>query len=138
MRNRSERVIQRARELRRVMTPQERVLWRRLRNRAVIGLKFRRQKPIDSYIADFCCLENGIVVEVDGVRHRQRDQKVYDVERDAYFKAKGYRVLRFSNDQVEKNVEYVIEKIKLVASRPLARLREREVAAEIFPVGEGS
>lgn len=137
MRNRSPAIIQRARELRAHMTPQECRLWNVLRNRGIAGLKFRRQKPIDGYIADFCCLENGIVVEVDGSVHHSKNGIIYDAERDSYFEAKGYHVLRFRNEEIETNLESVIEKIKRAASRPLARLREREVEAEIFPAGEG-
>ncbi len=74
------------------------------------GFKFRRQQPIDSYIADFICFENRIVVEVDGGQHAIEREK--DVERDNYLSRHGFKVLRFWNNEVLQNIEGVLEVIR--------------------------
>lgn len=103
-------VQQRARDLRQRMTPTERVLWERLRDRQVAGFKFRRQHPLGPYIADFYCAAARLVVEVDGGIHR--GQREDDAARTAQFEAFRYRVLRFSNEQVLGNVEQALASIE--------------------------
>ncbi len=100
---------QRARTLRKNMTDAERVLWQSLRNLQLAGFKFRRQKPIGSYIVDFVCIEKKIIIEVDGGQHALN--KEYDTERSDYLKRKGYRILRFWNNEVLKQKEAVLYKI---------------------------
>ena len=95
-----------ARKLRKNMTDAERLLWRHLRNRELGGYKFRRQRPIGPYIIDFVCLEKKLVVEVDGGQHA--GQLELDVKRSDYLKEKGYRVLRFWNNEVLKETESVL------------------------------
>ena len=102
----SRRIQERARELRRDMTPAERVLWGRLRNRQLEGLKFRRQHPLGRFIVDFCCAQHRLIVEVDGGVHR--NQREYDEARTQVLQAHGYRVLRFSNEAVLGDVEAVL------------------------------
>ena len=102
-------IQQRARELRKEMTPAERVLWGRLRNRQLKGLKFRRQHPLGRFIVDFCCAEHRLIVEVDGGVHR--DQRAYDEARTEVLQAYGYRVLRFPNEAVLGDVDGVLEVI---------------------------
>jgi len=85
-----------ARVLRKNMTGAEGVLWRRLRARRLRGFKFRRQFPIGPYFADFCCLEQRLIVEIDGDQHT--DNTAYDNDRTAYLRSLGFRVLRFSNE----------------------------------------
>ena len=102
-------IQERARRLRRRLTPAEQVLWERLRNRRLSGLKFRRQHPLGPYIVDFYCAEHRLVVEVDGPIHlRQREA---DAMRDEYLARYGYRVLRVRNDEVENDLEAVLERI---------------------------
>ena len=96
-----------ARELRRNMTKAERRLWRRLRG-GQLGVKFRRQQPIGRYIVDFVCLERRLVVEVDGGQH---DGSEYDRERDEWLEREGYRVVRFWDNEVMKEIEVVMEEI---------------------------
>jgi very-short-patch-repair endonuclease len=89
---------QRARRLRRNMTPEERCLWQALRRHALQGYHFRRQQIVGSYILDFYCHAAGVGVEIDGAYHRA--QRAYDAVRDADLAAQHIRVLRFTNDDV--------------------------------------
>ncbi len=75
------------------------------------GFHFRRQCPIGPYVADFLCYSARIVVEVDGSQHGAEAGLAHDEKRDAWFEANGYRVLRYWNDDVRKNVEGVAETI---------------------------
>ncbi len=90
--------IANARRLRRDMTDAERKLWSIVRNRQLEGYKFRRQVPIDRYIADFVCMEARIVIELDGGGHM--DRQAYDTERTEVIERCGYLVLRFTNRAV--------------------------------------
>ena len=100
---------QRARALRRRMTDAERLLWRHLRNRELGGWKFRRQYPVGSFIVDFICVEKNVVIEVDGGQHAENAEQ--DLQRSAYLKKMGYRVLRFWNNEVLQETEAVLEAI---------------------------
>ena len=93
------------------MPDAEQALWRLLRGRQVSGLKFHRQHPFDGYILDFVCLENRLVIEVDGGQHGQ--QAVYDENRTQKLQAAGFFVLRFWDNEVLKEIESVKEKIWL-------------------------
>ena len=94
-----------ARELKKPPTEGEQALWRHLRKRQLGGYKFRRQQPIGQYIVDFVSFEGRVVVELDGGQHSQ--QMDYDSKRTAWLEAQGYRVLRFWNNQVLKEIEAV-------------------------------
>jgi adenine-specific DNA-methyltransferase len=102
-------VIHFARSLRTKPTEAERRLWNHLRRRQLAGFKFRRQHSIDSFICDFICLEAAVIVELDGSQHV--DQELYDARRDAFLRAKGFRVLRFWNADVLTHVDTVLETI---------------------------
>ena len=97
-----------ARALRKELTPAERILWAHLRNDQ-LGVSFRRQHPIGNYIPDFCCIKKKLIIELDGSQHL--DQQAYDDERTTYFETLGYRVIRFWNNDVTKNIEGVLETI---------------------------
>jgi len=99
----------RAWRLRREGTDAERKLWSRLRNRQLGGAKFRRQYPIPPYVADFCCVEARFIVELDGGQHAERSLE--DARRTASLEAKGYRVLRFWDNQALTETEAVLEVI---------------------------
>ena len=103
-----------ARELRRRMTDAELRLWFHLRNRALMGCKFRRQHPIGPYVADFVCIERALVVEADGGQHAGSG---LDLARTAYLHARGYRVLRFWNNDVLVRTETVLEQIHAALGR---------------------
>jgi len=100
----------RARDLRRDQTPVEARLWSRLRNRQLDGFKFRRQLPIEGYIADFVCIDAKLVVELDGGQHAE--QAEYDARRTAALEAAGFDVLRFWNTDAFENIEGVLEMIR--------------------------
>lgn len=99
------------RELRKRATPQENILWEKLRNRK-LGPKFRRQHSIGRYILDFCCPEKKLIVELDGSVHDNEEAKEYDKVRDKFFRELDFKVLRFKNYEVENNMEKVLETIK--------------------------
>ncbi len=101
----------RAKRLRRASTLAEEVLWEKLRDRQFLGLKFRRQVPIGQYIADFFCHDRMLVLELDGGIHEDRRQKIHDENRDVNLVALGYKVLRFTNEEVLENLDSVLEKI---------------------------
>jgi very-short-patch-repair endonuclease len=97
-----------ARRLRRTMTPAERKLWWHLREAQFADSHFRRQATIGSHIVDFCCHTNRLVIEVDGESHAEDRQIIADTRRTEYLQARGYRVLRFWNNDVLSNVEGVM------------------------------
>ena len=90
------------------MTEAEYKLWQELRSRGLERIKFRRQLPIGEYIADFACLDARLIVELDGSQHAGSN---YDVRRDAELKTRGFRVLRFWNDDVLREVASVCDTI---------------------------
>ncbi|WP_299006778.1 DUF559 domain-containing protein [uncultured Caulobacter sp.] len=92
--------INRARRLRREQTRPEAVLWELVRGRRLSGFKFRRQVPIDRYIADFACMEARVIVELDGGAHDDEETQIRDLERTAVLESCGYLVIRFSNEAV--------------------------------------
>jgi very-short-patch-repair endonuclease len=92
------------------MTDVERKLWSRLRSNQ-LGIKFRRQVPFGTYIADFMSLKEKLVIELDGGQHYQEDVKRQDQIRDEYFKNEGYTVLRFSNIEIIENIDGVLDMI---------------------------
>src|SRR5258708_9787762 len=106
-------MVKRARALRSNPTSTEKLLWSRLRQRKLGGLKFRRQTPMGPYVLDFLCLRYRLIVEADGPFHDPER----DAVRDAWLKAKGFRVLRFSNQEIRSAPD-------LVADRVLAALNE--------------
>ena len=108
----------RARSLRSDMTDAERLLWRALRGKQLNGYRFRRQHPIGKYIADFACVEQKIVIELDGGQHQE--QLEYDEQRTAFLRAHGWQVLRFWNNDVLNNLTGVLSTIanSLTAAPP--------------------
>ena len=104
-----------ARQLRREMTPQEHALWAAVRGRKLGGFKFRRQQPIDGYVADFYCAETGVVVELDGAVHD--DQAEYDTNRDRVIAERRLTVLRFRNDRIDSGLPAVLAEIEAVCRR---------------------
>ena len=94
-----------SRKLRREMTDAEKLLWRHLRMKQFAGYKFRRQHPLGNYIVDFVCLEVLLVLEVDGGQHAERADS--DANRTRWIEEKGFRVMRFWNNEVLNNIEGV-------------------------------
>ena len=96
-----------ARNLRKNKTREEDILWQLLRNRQFMGLKFKRQFPIGNYIVDFVCEEKKLVIEIDGGQHNIPDNVRADEVRTNYINSKGYRVVRFWNNDINQNIEGV-------------------------------
>src|SRR5690348_6100409 len=107
-RGRARELRDRAREMRANPTPAERRLWAMLRDRRMPSFKFKRQHVIAPYIVDFACLERSLIIEADGGQHSDKES---DRRRDAYLRRKGYRVLRFWNNDVIENTSGVFELI---------------------------
>jgi very-short-patch-repair endonuclease len=101
----------RAQILRADPTPAEQVLWEILRDRRLEGIKFRRQKPIKIFVADFYCPELKLVVELDGDVHADPRQAAHDENRDSYLRSIGCTILRFPNRDLFENREAVLTKI---------------------------
>jgi very-short-patch-repair endonuclease len=105
-------ILKLASELRHNMTPQERILWDQLRRRNLLGFKFRRQHPFNVLILDFFCYDARLSVEVDGTVHNDSYQRERDIERTSVLKKFGITELRFSNWEVEYQIDKVLDKIK--------------------------
>lgn len=116
-----------ARSLRKNQTDSEQVIWQQIRNRQLLGCKFRRQQVIGPFIVDFVCLEPKLVIEIDGGQHA--DQKQYDQDRSHYLQQLGYRVLRFWNHEVLQDTPAVMEAIHLT----ILELRDTVKLRKITP-----
>ncbi len=99
-------------DLRKSMTPAEKVLWERLRNRQVNGFRFRRQHPIKDFIVDFFCYDAMLVIEVDGSVHDEINQSERDEQRTFILKRLGIKEVRFSNQEVMNDTDQVIRRIE--------------------------
>ena len=100
-----------SRELRKNMTDAERKLWSRLRRKQLKGLQFYRQRIIGNYIVDFYCPKARMIIEVDGGQHYSEEGEEKDRRRDDHLESKGLKALRFSDRDVLKNLDTVVEKI---------------------------
>ena len=116
--------ISRARELRRQSTDAERLLWSRLRDRRLMGLKFKRQYPIGRCIVDFVCKERNLVIEIDGGHHQE--QRESDQSRTEWLGSRGFEVVRYWNNQVLEDIDSVLESIRMTL--------ELETSPSIQPV----
>ncbi len=117
-------------ELKNNLTEAENILWQVVRNNK-LGEKIRRQHIVGRYVADFICLSKKLIIEVDGKIHE--GQKEADEDRTAYLKEKGFKVIRFTNDEVIVNTDAVVEKIK----KELASVPQNEVHDTALSEGEG-
>ena len=114
-----EQTIRRARRLRETPTGAETALWSLLRERAVAGLRFRRQVPLGRYVCDFACLSARLVIEIDGGVHRLREGE--DADRDAWLCSQGFTVLRFTNADVGSRPHLILDAIRRhVGAQPLS------------------
>ncbi len=125
-----------AKEMRKNPTEAESFLWDALRNRN-IGYKFRRQHPIENYIADFVCLDTWVIVEVDGGYHQNPEQINADKERDAELKLIGFTTLRFNNEEVINEKDIVLQKIKAVCDEIKITADEKRNTVESSSPFEG-
>ncbi|WP_417513255.1 endonuclease domain-containing protein [Minwuia sp.] len=112
--------LARARHLRSEMTRAERLLWSRLRRGQIDGFHFRRQYPVGPFIGDFCCAEKRLIVELDGSQHGLTERE--DRRRTEWLEKQGYRVIRFPNFEVFRNLEGVLLTIQdVLLSMPSVR-----------------
>ena len=126
--NNAYRLIEEAKRMRKEPTDAEAALWELLRDKK-LGDKFRRQHLIDDFIVDFVCLSKNLVIEVDGGYHNDPTQKEYDQQRTLYLNEKGFKVIRFTNEEVLGNTEAVLTKIKQELVLPLAPSQGGETVA---------
>ncbi|PRH86065.1 hypothetical protein C5L14_17575 [Labrys okinawensis] len=101
----------RAQRLREQAPKAERLLWAKLRNRALAGQKFVRQMPLGPYFVDFACRELMLIIEIDGATHSSAEERAYDRAREQYLAAQGYRVLRVQNADIYESIDGVCELI---------------------------
>jgi very-short-patch-repair endonuclease len=131
-------MVQIARELRQRETPAEVILWEAIRNRRLDRLKFRRQHPIAAaaYVADFLCYEHKLIIELDGGIHREQQDE--DLIRQDNLQSLGYRVLRFTNEQIYQSLEDVLIAILQAAHSSHPNLEPPPVDSDSpRPEGEG-
>lgn len=100
-----------ARDLRKKMTPCEKIMWHQLRNKRFKGLKFVRQFPIERYIVDFYCHDKKLIIEVDGEIHNDVERKAYDSAREEFFAASELRVVRFNNHDIENDLGRILREL---------------------------
>jgi very-short-patch-repair endonuclease len=102
------------------MTEAEKRLWFRIRRRQLSEHQFRKQVELGSYIVDFCCFKERLVIELDGGQHAEIT--AYELKRRAYLEGNGYRVLRFWNNEVFENIDGVLETIVRALKAPKIQL----------------
>ncbi len=108
-----------ANKLRKEMTKAEACLWKYvLRTRQMKGYQFRRQRPVLNYIADFMCKELKLVIEVDGVTHHWEETFEKDVKKEKDLKQAGFKVVRFSDEEVLQDMDNVIRSLEIVIEKP--------------------
>jgi very-short-patch-repair endonuclease len=129
---------ERARALRKRMTPQEVKLWLRLRALRPLGFHFRRQAPKAGFIVDFACLRHRLIVEVDGGQHGLDDGRRRDAERDRRLTADGFRVMRFWNSDIDQNLDGVVEVIVGAMASDGAGPARPALPATLSEVGEAA
>ncbi len=108
--------LDRARRLRKAMSPPEATLWIRLRNHGLNGLKFRRQHPLGPYILDFYCDSVRLAVEVDGAGHHTDAQAKHDERRDRWLASQGVRTVRVSAEWVRRDLAGLLQHIAQAAA----------------------
>ena len=108
----NEQLLNNAREMRKVPTKSEAILWKELRNRKLFGAKFRRQHPFRGFVLDFYCEQAKLCIEVDGSAHDDELQIEYDKCRQEFLLEFGIKTIRFRNEQVENDLVGVSKKIR--------------------------
>ena len=111
-------IKQKSRELRKTMTETEKILWSKLWKKQQNGIYFRRQHPYNIYILDFYCFQANLVIEVGGPIHDMTIE--YDSERTRFLESSGLKVLRFTNQDIESRIDWVLELINgyLISNPP--------------------
>ena len=109
-------IFKKAKELRKCCTEAENILWTKLNRNQILGLQFRRQHPIDRFIADFYCAKIKLVIEADGSIHELPENKDYDIGRSEILNDFGITVIRFNNAQIISDIDGVVKEIKEAAN----------------------
>ncbi len=106
-----------ARRLRKQATEAEKQLWWFLRAEK-LGVKFRRHAAIGAFIVDFVCFSHKLIVELDGPQHLSADAREYDAQRTAWLESRGFRVIRFRNQELDEEMPGVVERIRKMLEAP--------------------
>jgi very-short-patch-repair endonuclease len=122
-----------AKKLRINQTSGEKALWRKIRAKRFYGYKFRRQVPIEPYIVDFICLDEKLIIEIDGYTHFEKGAKERDQRRENYLCSLGFKVVRFKNRTTVENIEFVLSELKEALGVPL----KNSPLPNPLPSGEG-
>ena len=128
--------LKRAATLRQCQTDAEGLLWHYLRGKQLEGYKFRRQQPIGPYIVDFVCMSRKLVIELDGSQHAE--QHAYDKVRDEYLMGKGYRIMRFWNNEVFQSCNSVLDTVYQALVNPPPHQPSPDGSASATPPQGGS
>ena len=104
-------IFERAKQMRANMTTSEQKVWELLKGKQILGLRFRPQHPMDIFIADFYCHPLKLVIEIDGGIHKSHDQREYDLCREAELERWDIKIIRFTNEEIEKDIGLVQRKI---------------------------
>ena len=118
-------IFKKAKELRKYETRAERILWSRLRKNKILGLQFRRQHPINQFIADFYCPKIKLIIEVDGSIHELPEHQEYDIGRSQILNEFGITVIRFTNEQILEHTDTIVHEVTQKA---------RQLLEEIVPL----
>ena len=111
-----------AKELRKAETEAEKILWSKLNRNQILNLQFRRQHPINIFIADFYCPKIKLVIELDGSIHELHEYQSHDIGRTEVLNDFGITVIRFTNEQIVEQIDSTIESIKTVSKNLLIEL----------------
>lgn len=121
-----------ARILKHESTESEQILWKELKAKRFLGLKFRRQHPIDKFVVDFLCNEYKLIVDVDGGIHNEESVKERDIKRENILRELGWGIIRFSNEEIHYNISSVLEKLaSFIKNNSSLSNLEREPKGEV-------
>ena len=109
-------IFERAKAMRENMTQAEKSVWELLKSNKMLGLRFKPQHPIDIFIADLYCHQLKLVIEIDGGIHKSVDQGEYDIGREAELEHWGIKVIRFTNEEVESNIDQIQSEIERICT----------------------
>ena len=116
-------IFERAKVMRENMTQSEKAVWELLKSKNMLGLRFKPQHPIDIFIADFYCHPLKLVIEIDGGIHKSVDQREYDIGREAELERLGIKVIRFTNEEVENDINHIQNEIERICTERRSKLQ---------------
>jgi very-short-patch-repair endonuclease len=116
-------IFERAKAMRENMTDAEEAVWKLLKSKNMLGLRFKPQHPIDIFIADFYCHQLKLVIEIDGGIHKSKEQKEYDIGRTAELENWGIKVVRFTNEEVENDINQIQNEIEQICAERRSELQ---------------